>query len=430
MEPRSRLRRSLETARPELFSAFCIAAAFGTYFCMYAFRKPFSAGTYEGLSLWGTNYKAILVASQLAGYTISKFAGIRIVSEMPAGRRVVTILALITFAEVALIGFALVPAPYNFGFLFLNGLPLGMVFGLVLAFLEGRRVTEALAAGLCASFIVAGGVVKSVGRWLIETHGVSEFWMPSLVGAVFVPPLLVSVWMLGQIPPPNREDIALRSERVPMDRAQRRTFLRRHALGLTGLLLAYVLLTVMRTLRDDFAVEIWSELGVSGEPSVFARSETLVMLGVVAVNGAAIRIRSHRLALLGSLGIVAGGFGIVLLAFWGSSAGWLSPFAFMVLSGFGMYVPYVAFHTTIFERLLAAVREPGNLGFLMYVADATGYLGVVGVLVVKSWSSGAEIEFLPLFTTLSLIIGVVTIGLMLALVVHYRRRLPQEASDA
>ena len=302
-----------------------------------------------------------------------------------------------------------------------------MVFGLVLSFLEGRRLTEALAAGLCASFIVAGGVVKSVGRWLIETHGVSEFWMPSLVGAFFVPPLLLSVWMLGQIPPPTKEDVALRSERVPMDRTQRKSFLRRHAFGLSGLFIAYVLLTVMRTLRDEFAVEIWSELGVKGEPSVFARSETLVMLGVVAVNGAAIRIRSHRLALIGSLILVAGGFGLVLLAFWGSSAGWLSPFAFMVLSGFGMYVPYVAFHTTIFERLLAAVREPGNLGFLMYVADATGYLGVVGVLAVKSWTSGVELEFLPLFTTLSLLIAVVTIGLMLGLVAHYRRRLPRES---
>ena len=34
--------------------------------------------------------------------------------------------------------------------LFVNGLPLGMVFGLVIGFLEGRKVTEALSAGpLC-----------------------------------------------------------------------------------------------------------------------------------------------------------------------------------------------------------------------------------------------------------------------------------------
>ena len=48
--------------------------------------------------------------------------------------------------------------------MFLNGLPLGMVFGLVVSYLEGRRQTEALAAALTASFIVSSGVVKSVGR--------------------------------------------------------------------------------------------------------------------------------------------------------------------------------------------------------------------------------------------------------------------------
>ena len=38
-----------------------------------------------------------------------------------------------------------------------------MVFGLVLGFLEGRRMNECMAAGLCASFILADGFTKSVG---------------------------------------------------------------------------------------------------------------------------------------------------------------------------------------------------------------------------------------------------------------------------
>jgi membrane protein YdbS with pleckstrin-like domain len=72
-----------------------------------------------------------------------------------------------------------------------------MVFGLVLGFLEGRRLTEALSAGLCASFIVADGVVKSVGSQLLVL-GVSEFWMPVATGAVFALPLVVFVWMLSK----------------------------------------------------------------------------------------------------------------------------------------------------------------------------------------------------------------------------------------
>ena len=74
-----------------------------------------------------------------------------------------------------------------------------MVFGLVLGFLEGRRNTEALTAGLCASFILADGVTKSVGAWLLN-QGVSERWMPGVAGLLFLPPLLVFVWMLTRIP--------------------------------------------------------------------------------------------------------------------------------------------------------------------------------------------------------------------------------------
>ena len=81
--------------------------------------------------------------------------------------------------------FALTPAAVELRLAVLNGLPLGMVFGLVLGFLEGRRHTEALTAGLCASFIVADGVDKSVGAYLLEA-GVSEYWMPFAAGLLFV----------------------------------------------------------------------------------------------------------------------------------------------------------------------------------------------------------------------------------------------------
>ena len=424
MQSPSRLSRALANARPEVFSAFCIVAAFSTYFCMYAFRKPFTAGTYAGQELWGIEAKTVLVASQLVGYTLSKFIGIKVVSEMTPGRRAATILGLIGVAEVALLGFALAPLELGFLCLFVNGLPLGMVFGLVMSFLEGRRLTEALAAGLCASFIVASGVVKSIGRTLIETYGVAETWMPFLTGMLFAIPLVISVSLLRHIPPPSPEDVAARTVRPPMDAARRREFFRRHAPGLIGLLSAYTLLTVMRTLRDDFAVEIWDELGEGGEPAIFAKSETLIMLGVVLVNGAAIRLRDHRVAFLSTLGLLGGGFLLVLVALAGQAQGWLGPFGFMVLSGFGMYVPYVAFHTTVFERLLAAMRDPANLGFLMYLADSAGYLGVVGVLVGKGQVSG-ELEFLPLYKGISLVVALASIVITIWLAVHFRRRLPR-----
>src|SRR5262249_61802515 len=101
--------------------------------------------------------------------------------------RVAGIVVLVVLAEVPLLLFAVTPRPYQIVFLFLNGLPLGMVFGLVLGFLEGRRQTEALTAGLCCSFILADGVTQSVGAHLLVGGG-SESAGPFFSGWLFLPP--------------------------------------------------------------------------------------------------------------------------------------------------------------------------------------------------------------------------------------------------
>ena len=417
------LSQRLAQAGPTGFSVFCIVAAFGTYFCMYAFRKPFTAGTYDQTVLMGVGYKTVLIGSQVFGYTISKFLGIKFVSEMPARLRAVTILGLIGFAEAALLLFAVTPPPYNFIWLFINGLPLGMVFGLVLAFLEGRQLTEALAAGLCASFIMASGFVKSVGRTLIEDWQVSEYWMPFATGMVFVVPLVVSVWLLAHIPPPTEEDIAQRSKRETMDANARWSFFKRHAVGLTGLLAIYVLLTIGRSIRDDFAVEIWQDLGVSDEPDVFAISEFWVMLGVVVINGLVMLIMDNRKAFMASIGLLCLGFAIVLATILLQTGNRLSPMAFMIMLGLGMYIPYVAFHTTVFERMIAAFRETGTIGYLMYLADAIGYLAYVGIMVFRNLVSG-EVDFLKLLIWVSLAIAIVSTVLAVFLGAHFFRSFP------
>jgi hypothetical protein len=382
-------------------------AAFCTYFCMYAFRKPFTAGTYVDQEVFGFGLKSTVVIAQLLGYMLSKFLGIKFVSEMPPKYRGLAILALIAIAEIALVGFAVFPSPLvKAAMMFLNGLPLGMVFGLVLAYLEGRRQTEALSAALCASFIVSSGVVKSVGRWLISDWGVSEFTMPMLVGLLFLPILLVSVWMLQFTPPPDGHDRALRSVRNQMTRSERKQFMRTYWPGLMMLLFVYVALTVVRTARDDFAVEIWRDMGVSETPSVFAVSETWVALFVTAFNGLAIWITHNLAAIRIAILAMCCAFTLVVTATIAQASGTMSAMVFMVTCGIGLYVPYVAFHTTLFERLIAASTLPSNLGFLMYVADAVGYLGYSAVLVLRSSMTEPDLV-LPSFRW-ALVIGSAT----------------------
>jgi hypothetical protein len=393
-------------------SAWCVLAAFGAYFCMYAFRKPFTAASYNDSAFGGIGYKTVLVTAQVLGYTLSKFLGIKVVAEVPSHRRAALLLGLIAAAEVALLLFGLTPAPVNLVWLFCNGVPLGMVFGLVLGFLEGRRHTEALAAGLCSSFIVADGVAKSAGATLLDA-GVSEYWMPFLTGLLFTPPLLVFTWMLTRIPQPSRRDVAARSERTPMNGAQRRDFFRRYAVGLTLLVLVYLLITILRSVRADFAPEIWAGLyGAPVSADTYAWSETAVAVPVTLLAGTMVLIRDNRRAFFAGLTLALAGAALVGVTLTGQHQETLSPFAFMVLHGVGLYLPYIAIHTTIFERLIAMTRDRGNIGYLLYLADSFGYLGYVGVLLAGNVLSPPK-DFLTFFLILSWVIAGTCVVLLL-----------------
>lgn len=385
--------RSRADLRIALFAA---TAAFGAYFAMYGFRKPFTAGISTTTSWFGLDGKTVMVGAQVLGYTISKFAGIRVCSAIAPSRRATTLLALVGIAWLALLVMPLVPVAWQPLCLFVNGLPLGMVFGLVMGFLEGRRLTEAAAAGLCASFIVADGFAKSVGSTLL-TVGVPWEWMPAAAGALFAPLLLLSVWLLRRVPAPDAADVAARAERPPMTRADRHNFLARHGVGLTLLVVAYLGITVMRSVRADFAPELWQQLGHSGQPAVFTTSELLVALLVLLANAASVLVRDNGRAFVLSIVLASAGLVLALAATGLLLAHAVDGYTFMVLVGLGLYLPYVAMHTTIFERLVALTRDRGNLGFLMYLADSFGYLGYVAVMFLRKPIAGSSSDLLQFF---------------------------------
>ena len=78
-----------------------------------------------------------------------------------------------------------------------------------------------MAAVLSISLIFATGYVKTIARTLMSSFHVNEYVMPFYTGALFVVPLLLFVFFLELMPPPNAEDIRLRTKRLPMDAAER-----------------------------------------------------------------------------------------------------------------------------------------------------------------------------------------------------------------
>lgn len=392
---------------------------------MYGFRVPYKAGGYDYQYTLSGDFqldeKSVFIIAQVLGYTISKFLGIKVVSELPPERRAIAILGLIGFAELALIGFGAASRPWNIFFIFLNGLPLGMVFGLVLGFLEGRQTTELLAAGLCTSFILADGLMKSIGQEMLKSFG--EAWMPAAAGSIFVIPLLVFVWMLARIPQPNAMDEHNRQARTVMDGKSRWDYLRRFALGLTPIIIVYLLANILRSIRGDFARELWTDLGVDATDfsNRFTQSEIWVGLFVLVVNGSCVLFRNNGRAYISSLSICGAGILLLIAACLMQIQGMLTPMTFMVLVGLGLYMPYVAIHTTVLERFIALTRERGNLGYLMALVDSSGYLGYVVVLLVRKLIK-LEGNILQFFLGACLIASVISLASLAWSAWHYVAR--------
>ena len=165
------IKSKLQHANGTVLTVYAIITAFTVYSCMYMFRKAFAATGYvDAPEMFGLKFKDFLVISQIIGYALSKFVGIKVVSEMGKNNRGKAIVAIIGLAWLSLLGFALAPVKYKFVFMFFNGLPLGMVWGLVFSYLEGRRYTEPMGVGLCASFIFASGFAKTTGKTLITDY--------------------------------------------------------------------------------------------------------------------------------------------------------------------------------------------------------------------------------------------------------------------
>lgn len=408
------------------FAVYATAVAFCTYFCIFAFRKTFTAASYEGYTLWGIDYKILLVMVQIIGYMLSKFIGIKVISEMKPGSRVFWLLLLIGIAQLSWLFFALAPRPYNFIFLFFNGLPLGMLWGIVFSYMEGRTSSDALGAGLSISFIVSAGVVKSVGKWLVVAWGVSEYWMPFVAGLLFLPPLLLFTYLLNQLPPPSPEDEAERTKRQPMTAADRKALVSTFAFGLVALVIFYTVLTAFRSFRDDFANEIWMALGYTDKPSIFTQSELPIGIIVFVVITATMAIRDSRRAFLAYHWMLLISSASIAISTWLFQMQMLAPLPWMILVGLGTYMCYVPYNCVLFDRMIAAFRMVANSGFLIYVADSFGYVGSVTVMLYKNFGQ-PNLSWLDFFIHFSYILSAVGILTVLVSVFYFARKFKQRA---
>jgi len=444
-QKQSRITSWLSKAPAWQFSLYAIAVSFSTYFCMYGFRKAFSVARFEDQTIWGFDLKMALVISQIIGYTLAKYLGTKFCSEIQARNRAFAILLCIAGAETALVLYGILPGDWIMLGIFLNGLSLGGVWGLVYGFLEGRKVSEILGAGLSCSYIIASGYAKTVGKsWLDE--GVSEVWMPALTGACYLPFLLVAVWFLKQIPPPSEADIAERVLRKPMDSKDRWLFVKQFLPGLSVLFIVYFFLTAYRDFRDNFQIDIYSDLGRDSEPMLLTATETPIGFIVVGCLALLYLVKDNRRGLFGTHFMMLSGMVLIGVSTYLFDKGMLdffngqkdpifghdlaSDIVWLFLVGLGAYLAYVPYGCVLFDRMIAGWGTAATAVFAIYAADALGYTGSIAMLFYKELGA-RDLNYAEFFKGFSYFTSVFcTLGFVLSWIYFWRKKSIGEVDTA
>ena len=404
-----------------LFILWAGGAALLSYSLVYALRKPFTAATFDGMEFFGMDYKVATTIMQIFGYLISKFFAIKIVSELKRESRLKFMVCSVALAELALVFFGLLPQPYNVFALFFNGLALGCMWGVIFSFIEGRKVTDILASLLGVSMAVSSGMAKSLGLFVVNSFGVTEFWMPALIGGLAFPLLVFMGWALNKLPQPTDEDRALRSERVTLNGEQRKLLFKSYMPLLIMLFFANLFITILRDIKEDFLVNIIDVSTISSW--LFAQIDgmvTLIILGIFAMMSL---INNNYRVLQVLLAMVIGGASTISYLAFNYDALQLPTLYWLFIQSLSLYLVYLSFQTLFFERFIACFKIKGNVGFFIATIDFIGYTGTVCVLLFKEFCS-PDIDWMEFYNRFSGWVGIISaaafIGSTIYLVQRYK----------
>ena len=267
--------------------------------------------------------------------------------------------------------------------MFLNGLSLGCMWGVIFSFIEGRRVTDILASLLGVSMVISSGTAKSVGLYVMNHLHVSEFWMPALIGAVALPLLLLLGWALNKLPEPNKEDIAMKSERETLNGKQRLELFKSYMPFLSMLFIANIAIVILRDIKEDFLVNIIDVSAYS--PWLFAQIDSVVTLIILGIFGLMVLVKDNLKALSFLFGLIIAGMIVMSVVSFGQQQLRLSPVIWLFIQSLCLYIAYLTFQTIFFDRFIACFRIRGNVGFFIVTTDFLGYTGTVLVLVLKEF---------------------------------------------
>jgi len=163
-------------------------------------------------------------------------------------------------------------------------------------------------------------------------------------------------------------------------------------------------------------VELFIELGYSNEPALFTSTELPVAALVLMLLAASNVVRGRMSRLLAVFAVMTSGLALIGAATLAHGRGWMTGQSWMMCLGLGAYLAYVPFSSFLFDRIMAATRFAGTAVFAVNLADAVGYSGSVGLLLVEDlWAPGmSRLAFFETWSYVLSLSGCAGLGLATA----------------
>lgn len=412
------LTQRLASSNTVVLTIYTVVTAFSAYFSIYGISTSLFTATFAGATVGSLDLKVAFSISQMLGYAISKVFGAIIIPTIKRYQRCRILILLAILAELPLVLFGALPPAGQVVMVFLSGMPMAWMWGVMVMYLEGRRTSEFLLMGLYLSVMVASGAAKSVASSVLQA-GVSESWMPSLCGAFSALAFCSFIVLLDAIPDPSESDKQIRKERGTITPSQARTYLRKWAPGLILITLVYSMLTAYRNFRDYFSVELWDDLEGSGfNPSLFTQSEVPVGVCTAVAYSMLYWVKEDKKAFFAILGVMFLGGGVILIATITQVGGLIDPLSWMIMVGVGLFMAYIPPGAMLYDRFNGATGHPYTSVFMIYLSDVCGYSVTLVVLFYRNFGD-ANLPYVDFFHSLSYITALACMGGMVVAALYF-----------
>lgn len=249
-----------------------------------------------------------------------------------------------------------------------------------------------------------------------------DMWLPFYTGLLFVLPIIILVNLLEKIPPPTEYEMELKTERIPMTNTERMSFFKNFMPGILSFIFIYIVLTLFRDLRDNFASDIWTNLGYANNANVFTNTELPIVIVVLTIIASMILLKNNKLVFMISQYMIIIGFLIVLIVSILFEKQMISGFNWMLTVGLGLYIGYTPFNSIMFDRMIATFKLKGNVGFLIYLMDSFGYLASVIVIYIKG-AAHLQLNWAQFYARGVYIFSIIGLVLSIFSLIYYTKKI-------